>query len=294
MWVLIMSAAAFGGISLGKFNKAKKLPLSIPLDTASPEVLAEDITNVQEDFTTLKEAIKTTKGTYGIYIEDLRTGEVFEYNATQKFYGASLFKLILASSVLKKVDTKDIIEDYYYVYKEHHYEKGSGSIASYPIGSKFTVYELLGFLLKESDNIAQNILTELVGEGALVQSSKEILKEDTAFVHTNTTNASEVGTFIKNLYMGRYLRPSSRTKLFDLMSNTLFEDRVAGGLDDRLLFAHKIGNWPYGGSWHDCGLVLGEQPVVVCIMSKNTTYDKFLEISHKVGNFATALVYSQR
>jgi len=74
------------------------------------------------------------------------------------------------------------------------------------------------------------------------------------------------------------------------MSSTLFDDRIHQGLSEDTKFSHKIGNWPDTSSWHDCGIApRNNKKIVVCVMSRNTTYENFLEVTKDVGEFVNIL-----
>lgn len=245
-------------------------------------------------FAELQNVIRNSPGNYAVYIKTFDDSRVYEYNAAQNFYGASLYKIIVAAATFHTLDTRDLNRNFRYQYTSADYEEGSGVLAQEVIGSRFSIEYLLEVLLKQSDNVAQNILVRLLREETLDFVFEKIMGVSSPFVAQNQTNPAEVGRLLEELYFGRVLSEQSTRQLFDLMKYTSFDDRVHLGLGNGLVFSHKIGSWP--DSWHDCGIVFspgGKALASVCLMSSGVSFESFSVVAKGVGEFVTGAVASQ-
>jgi beta-lactamase class A len=110
-----------------------------------------------------------------------------------------------------------------------------------------------------------------------------------------TVTTSEITALLENLYSGSYLEEEETDFLLSLMAKTSFDNRVDAGLVKGLAFSHKIGNWANTGSWHDCGVVDGPKKLVVCVMSKGTSFEDFLRVTESVGELVSKIsIQSQK
>jgi len=194
---------------------------------------------------------KNVSGTYSLYTHNVITGNTVEYNPDEVMYAASLYKIPVAVAALK-------------------YEKGT--------------YETLSSLIKESRNQSQEDLLNLMTPAQVVDAfrlGKEL--ELTNYYYTNEVSSKEFVRYFEKMLSSDYLKKDPKNLLLDMLSETIYDDRIHAGLSSSDIFAHKIGNWPDEGSWHDCGIL--NKQTTVCLMSKNTTYSEFLIIARKVGEY---------
>lgn len=260
-------------------TKPKNIPIPTPQSVVKGVNVSFGDENVQNptysDFQKQKveEITKSVSGQYSIYIKDLLTNNVISVGENDKFYAASLYKIPVAVVVLQAVETEKLELAKELTYTSEHYYSGSGKIQLEPFGTKFTVEELLSRLIKDSDNVAQSMLISEIDLAKVyyLMPSPEAIK------------TLEIGAFLESLYFGEYLNTENTARLLGYMSKTSFDNRISAGLVKGVTFSHKIGNWAGTGSWHDCGIVFGAEHMIVCLMSKNTTFEEFLGVSRKLG-----------
>lgn len=261
-----------------KFKNSAALSKTNVLGTFSSDAF-------NKNFAELEEKVKTYRGSYGIYIKNLESSKTVSINPNKGFFGASVYKVPVAVTVLKAVESGRINFSTKVEYTPQYFEGGSGSIQNSGFGSKYSVLTLLNKLLKDSDNIAQNMLFSLVPESEINIAFNQLVNQG-HYPLSNYGTAKEVGIMLEEIYNFNYLSPENTELLFRILSETAFDDRIHKGLSEDFVFSHKIGNWHYTGTWHDCGIIFGNSPVVVCVMSENTTYEEFVEVSKLVGEFA--------
>jgi beta-lactamase class A len=242
-----------------------------------------------KEFEQLVKFAQQQNGTYGIYIKNLSTQDTFSYNETELFYGASLYKTPIAVAAMRAIQDNNVSMEDEIEYQNVDYFSGTGSINQSAFGTKFTLNTILDKLLKESDNSAQNMLIRTLGQEKISQAFK-IIKIENYFYVNNTVTPEQMSNFFEQLVFSGYLTPSNIQILYNKMSSTLFDDRIYPGLDEGIKFAHKIGNWPETSTWHDCGIAIkGDERVIVCVMSRNTSYEQFLAVAKESGKFASLL-----
>lgn len=233
-------------------------------------------------------SINETPGTYGLYIKDLKTLEEYKLNEETQFFGASLYKILIAGAVYEAIDEDNLSMSYIYTYNADDYTDGTGLIQSQPVGSTYSVAELLDYLLKTSDNIAQNILVRNITQEKIDQFYQAHSPSDGTFSVNGYTDPREFSEILENIYKSNSLSRELKRDFFERMTNTHFEDRISRDLDDKLIFSHKIGSAPNLGSWHDCGMVFRSgfsDPTIACIMSKDTTFENLMYASGLVAEF---------
>lgn len=247
--------------------------------------------DIKDNFDILVTNISKIDGVYAIYIKDLRTNEVYEYNSGEKIYAASLYKVPLALATYKAVQDNKLTLDTEIAFSVKYLAAGTGSIQS-SLKNEYTVAELIELLLKESDNTSQNMLVDSVGYEYINESFKYLVSDGARFNVDNISTAYDIGITFEKIYLlavgkddKQYIDAKYAREMLNTMLDTSFDDRISAGLGNNILFAHKIGSWGTTGSWHDCGIAFINAPVVVCVMSKDTTFENLVEVSTQVGKF---------
>lgn len=244
-------------------------------------------------FDILSQALLEEPGFYGLYIKDLRTDTEFRYNDNAEFYAASLYKLPIAASVLKRVQDKKLSLEDKEVYLPLDYSSGTGAIGNYNQGIEIKIGDLLTELIKNSDNTAQNILLRTTPLDEVEKTFRLLVPDDSVstFYRYNLSSPYEIGQVINELLFGKFLNEANKTYLKELMTNTSFEERITPGLKNGLVYAHKIGSWP--DTWHDCGVVYStnsEDKAIVCLMSSKAPYENFLNASKATAAFLNSFI----
>ncbi|RJR26462.1 serine hydrolase [candidate division WWE3 bacterium] len=246
-----------------------------------------------KEFEALKKVLEQQGTKYSLYIEDLATGKTYAYNAQERTYAASMYKVPVAAAVLKSIQDRNLSFTTELIYAQSDYADGTGVINRNQFGTKFSVEQLLTHLLDDSDNTAQNMLLRKVSKaqvGTLISQNIDNPSQS-IFAAENTATATEMATFLKNMYKKDVLTQENKNFLFNEMKQTAFDDRITQHLKPELSFAHKIGNWGDTGSWHDCGIVFGSNDkYVVCVMSRGTTFENFLEVGKSTADFLNKIV----
>ena len=262
------------------------------IDNSKLEIIKQEITDT----------INQSEGEFGVVIEYLEFEQRVEINTDKQFYAASLTKVPLLITLYRMYDEGKITPETKVSHLEEDSEWGDGTIKNDPFGTEYTLEQIAWHLAQESDNVAKNILYRTL-------PWEEIQKTfDNIGIPTNTQEnkftTGEMAKVWQYLYKSTnpslvteinpdsditYLSANSVHTIFNLLTGTTTEERIPAAVPKNVKVSHKIGTWSETGSWHDCGIVFSENPVLVCIMSQNTTYEEAVDTIKKVVSTATSL-----
>jgi beta-lactamase class A len=116
---------------------------------------------------------------------DFSTGLWVEVNARKKIYPASLIKVLYLLTALKRLEQGHLSLDDRHVLTEQDKYAGNTRVAGTGIlqfakaGSSYTVEELLNLMISESDNVAANIILDLLGPQAITAMAAQLGLENT-------------------------------------------------------------------------------------------------------------------
>jgi len=294
-WLLVIFMLTILLFGAGLYFKVKKDPSVLSVYDEKFSFFEKYLPLVSRDikenkFEEVIERAKNKPGVYGIYVKDLHYSRSYEYNKDELFYGASLYKIPLAVAVYKEIESKNITIEDKIKYQSYDTSGGTGTINKLAVGTELAVDYILDRLLKDSDNTAQNMLSRSISKDK-ISSSFNLIPVKNYFYINNTATPFQIGSYFEELMLGNYLNLNTVEIIFNKMSSTSFDDRTHSGLSDEIKFSHKIGNWGESGTWHDCGVASKRnKKIIICVMSRNTNYKSFLEVTKDVGEFVNILL----
>ena len=211
----------------------------------------------------------------GIAIEDLATGTISGINANASMPAASTIKIPVMVEVFKqmaegKVDLNRVV----------HLEAGDrdwgwGELCDAPLGSGYTVSQLLWKMITRSDNTATNMLIRLVGRGNI-----NTTMESLGLTHTHVADYIRSDGDIRSLRssasdMARLLDAIARDQLVDAWSSQQMMLILEGQRHNSLLpvplpkdlkIAHKTGE--LHDTLNDVGIVEDQrEPYIIAVMT---------------------------
>lgn len=196
-------------------------------------------------------------GSVGIYAKNLKTGQIYTFNADQVFAAASTIKVPVSVVVYR------------------HFYKGADE-------SQRQVYDAgVELMMTVSDNEYfeefLNEIEEKVGSQAIRDHLSRIgltnttIRDDAArqtHGYSNTTTAKDMAVFFEQLYAGRLLSPDKTKFMTDALSHTIFPDELARYMQGRRVL-HKIGE--LDDVLADVGVVEGPNgPVLISVFTETT------------------------
>jgi beta-lactamase class A len=228
-------------------------------------------------------------GSFSFAYLDLNSNQQFTINPDQEFYYASIFKLPVAVTVFKNLDSKKYSIQDKFTYLKEDYATGDGSLQYNEFDSDYTIEQLLTYLLKNSDNVAMNIFIREFGIDNIYQTALD-LGTSKNFANNNIGKVSDGITMFKNIDTTNIISDKSRQILYSYITDTNFEDRIKPGLKNNSILVHKIGTWPDTASFHDCGIVINDNyKYYICILTKDTNLKNAQELSSKLSRITESL-----
>lgn len=201
-----------------------------------------------------------------IYYSNIRTGFTFTHNAERVYFAASVAKAPFALYIYLLAERGEAPLNSFFVYTAEDYWGGSGVIRyRYEFGHIFTLRQLLGLNLYESDNIATRILRRAFG----YESYADFIEEQGGnrdFVGNVTfslINAYEAGFFAGLIH--DYIASGGRYSYE--FRNNLFNNQYPFIISDYPVASKTGWSRNHGGAWHDMAIVYAPSPYILVILS---------------------------
>ncbi|MDW7655614.1 MAG: serine hydrolase [Bacillota bacterium] len=230
---------------------------------------------------------QVSSGRFGIYFQNLAGGEIWSYQDEEPFVAASSIKLGINTCLYTRIAAGEISPDDLLTYDNRAYptgdfEAGTGTIQNLPNGSKLTVRETSGLSIRISDNCGTNmVIRKLGGIDAINPWLNEISGSVDYRVKVSYTNyggqsqngrhrtcARDLGLQAAHLYALWQEAPAVYDPLIEDLSNTQFDFGIQKGIPTTIQVAHKIGTNGAYSAENDVGIVMTEEPFVLCIMTE--------------------------
>lgn len=257
----------------GEVNKNNEYPL------LSKRIFSQSVNDLILNFIPLRKALRdyvsAQNGDVGVYFEYLPSGVSIGVNDRTEIKLASLSKVPLAMSIMKKIENKKLSLDDKLTIKKDELDKGFGNLWEKGEGATFTVKELLDYLLKESDNTAYNVLFDALTAEEVMDVYDNLDVEINSRETIPIVSPKSYSSIFRSLYLSSYLSVQDSSYLLDILTKTNFKDKIPAGIPANISIAHKIGVFDLtesdGKVYTDCGIVyFPNRPYTLCIFVKNS------------------------
>lgn len=244
---------------------------------------------------TVQASLEGTKGTYGIVIKNLKTGESYSVDEDKVFDAGSLYKLWVMATAFKNIQTGAFKEDQvltedattlnskFYIDPDAA-EQTEGTIT-------FTVHDALEQMITISHNYAALLLTEklkLSSVRAFLEESG--LKRSTVGMDGSNPTATpeDIALFFEKLYKGELANKENTEKMLDLLKRQRLKDKLSKYLSQDIVVAHKTGE--IGWFSHDAGIVYSPNgDYIIAVLSESDfplgAEDRIAEVSKAVYQY---------
>jgi hypothetical protein len=216
-----------------------------------------------------------------VYYEELDNNYVYKYNEDEKYYGASLIKLVDALYLIdNKIDLNATMK-----YEKKYYDGVSECMSGYHYGDEISLNTLITCAISVSDNTAHMMLISYIGFDNLKNYGESLGATNILDGGDNfgTQSAKDINIYLKRLYE---LKNYSDSKyLFKIMQNNEFGFLNIG---ESINVSHKYGQ--YDVYFHDVGITFDTHPYTISVLTRmgNENYDEVIqEISQKVAKIHT-------
>lgn len=187
-------------------------------------------------------------------------------NADTLYTAASTIKVGIAMVVCELVNDGTLSLDTKETYTQDDYEGGSGTLQNDPVGSEYTIEELMTHMITESDNVATQILIRTI-TCPHYQERMNVYVDGTFDMDENKITANQALNMVKYLYENPE-NEKGFDQIIDLMKHTIYNDRFSTYIDDDKI-AHKIGDYGTIGIINDVGIVYGDDTFAYAFYSQD-------------------------
>lgn len=195
--------------------------------------------------------------------EDLYTGLHLSFNENSQYFTASTIKSPVALYIYDLNIHGKINFNEYLTYQASQYIEGSGTIQYQPIGTSYTIKELLEKSIVISDNIAYQMLADRVYSNEIKNYWKN-LGATTFWTNGSTWGSSTTkdnAIYMKQLYNITQKYPKETKDLLNYHFNSVANFIKLNNKD--IPIAHKSG-WN-AANVHDMAIIYNKQPYVLAI-----------------------------
>lgn len=230
----------------------------------------------------LTNEIRRFKGEVGIVIKDLRSNREFSYNKNRLFPSASLAKVPIMSACFLASEEGRINLDRQVILRDCDKFSGSGILKEIRPGTIFTVEELIGLMIYDSDNTATNMLTSIIGIDYLNSVFNRLGLKNTNLSRRvadfcsrdrgieNYTTAQDISLLLEQIYRGSLISRDISEKCLRVLKLQRVNDRIPKYLPVNVTVAHKTGL--ERGVCHDAGIVFsGKGDFLICVLTKHVS-----------------------
>lgn len=240
----------------------------------------------------LNEDLLVQPGSYGVAVENLKTGETYFFNKDRQFDSASLYKLWVMAIVEKGLENgsldpeeelsapKKDLDKKLGTQEESPSPEASAEESSEPSPSEndeeespspspepeemvtIKLSDALKQMITYSDNYSALLLVKKVGEKNITNFLRSNGFSNSAFSSPPKTTAFDIYTFYKKLYAKEFV---GSDKMIALLKRQQINDRIPKYLEDNIEVAHKTGEL-YGNK-HDAGIVFGKDNYIIVVLT---------------------------
>lgn len=198
--------------------------------------------------------LANTQGQYGIYIKNLKTGEIYSRDELKEFESGSLYKVWLMEAVFEEIskgkikETDPISANVADLNKQFGIAKEDVELTEGVLN--FSISSAVEQMITISHNYAALALANKIGQ-------KNIL---------NKVSAKVFGDFLEKLYKGEIVSAEYSQKMLDILSRQKINDRIPKYLPKDIKVAHKTAN--IGFFEHDGGIIYSEDLFIMVALTE--------------------------
>lgn len=239
----------------------------------------------------IKDITSRQKGTYSVYVYDIKTDKSYGMNETTIFTAASVNKIPVLAALYYETQRGAIDLDQRITLQEKDIQDfGTGVLRYQGAGGVYSLKTLAQLLMEKSDNTAAFVLTQIIGENRIQELVKSWGLTQTDIKNNKTSN-KDMALLMVKMYRGQIANEALTTEMIGFMDDSDFEKRLPTLLPDTINVYHKIGNEI--GYVHDVGIVaLTKNPYYIGVMTNDvidepSTEAAIAQISKLIYDFQT-------
>lgn len=243
----------------------------------------------------VEEAMAGAKGKYGIFIENLKTGESYYKNEHEVFEIGSLYKLWVMAEAFSQIKEA--------IFKENDVLSQDAAVLNAKFGVsveeaelkegqiEMTISEALQQMITISHNYASLLLSEKLKNSQIAEFLEtQELRESSLGDSTTQPRSTpkDIALFYDKLYKGEIVDNESSQKMLELLKRQNLNDGIPKYIPKDVAIAHKTGD--IGWFKHDAGIVFTKRGDYIIVVMSESDYplgaqELIAKISEAVYNY---------
>lgn len=217
-------------------------------------------------------------GRWGIVIYNYSNGQKLEINPHMVFPSASMIKIPIMYEIMRQAANGQINLDQALIVSSEFRTDGAGILKELRPEISMTIRELVTLMIILSDNIATNMLIQLLSMDAVNKTMKDLGLQSTvlrrlmmdfeaaAAGKENDTSPADLALILTAIYDHIGVPSEYSTLMLDILKRQQVRDKLPFYLPEETVIAHKTGTLP--GVEHDGGILfLPGGPYIICILT---------------------------
>jgi len=282
---------SFCNLNIGSLNGYKYIH---PLLYAEPKCESEELADCKNQITQIIDN-NIANGkiiSASVYVREFTQAQWISINPTEVYSPGSLLKVPELMALYKMNEIQPGFLDKTVEYTDANQTKSDRVInfesnQHIKLGNKYTVRELIKYMIVYSDNDATMLLNALIDKSVFSKIFTDIgLKEPDYKSSDYKMNVADYSIFLKELYNGSYLNFKNSEECLSLLSKTEFKEGVISGLAPNCVVCHKFGE---GGptsepNFSEAAIVYcGRTPYIISIMTKGKEMKSLPAVSAEIS-----------
>ncbi|MCU0666683.1 MAG: class A beta-lactamase-related serine hydrolase [Candidatus Omnitrophica bacterium] len=213
----------------------------------------------------IQDSLRRFNGKEGVFIKDLEYNWVISVNADHNFASASLVKVPIMAACFQAIQQGKVNPEEKITLEGRFKTNGSGALKQMPNGSSYNFWQLMEYMITQSDNTASNIIIDKLGMDYLDSYFKSIGLSGTNISRKmmdfskrrrgieNYTTAYDMARILELMYRRRLINEAVSRQSLQLLARQKINDRIPARLPSDVKVAHKTGL--ERNVCHDVGIV---------------------------------------
>lgn len=221
----------------------------------------------------------------------------FDINGDASMQSASMIKLAVLAEYLREVDAGLLSSEETYTLAASDLVGGSGSMQDDPVGTEYPLDEVARRMIAESDNVATNVLIDRMGVDACQARAEDLGLAGTTVAHKlmvaaadgayNMISANDAVRLLAGVGRGTIASAEGCGRAVEYLLGQEDDEGLVEGLPEDVAFGHKTGS--LDGIRHDGGIVYGEHPYAICVLTAGLGDDEANALMARIS----AAVYAE-
>lgn len=288
---LIPANNSFCNLNIGRLHGFQFIH---PLLYAEPKCESDELANCKNQINQIIESNKANGKmiTASVYVREFNQAQWISINPSELYSPGSLLKVPELMALYKMNEIQPGFLDKVIEYNDVNKTKSDRVInfeskQHIKLGNKYTIRELIKYMIVFSDNDATMLLNALIDKSVFSKIFTDIgLKEPDYKSSEYKMNVADYSIFLKELYNGSYLSFKNSEECLSLLSKTEFKDGIISGLPANCIVCHKFGE---GGpvsepNFSEAAIVYcARTPYIISIMTKGKDIKSLPAVSAEIS-----------